>query len=255
MFIIKKISYYLYLIFLILNKKNYQDRISSQNSDEGDFLKEFIKKIDNKTFIELGFHPMEFNTISLMTENYMGTIVDGNIKNVFFMKIIKFFHNYKIRPVYKFLNRNNIFEFTKNKFGIFSIDVDGNDYWLLKEVLNSNNSFELIIVEYNSSFLDKSITVPYDPSFNRHAKHESGWYHGASLKAFIKLLKKYNYSLIKTIGGNNAFFIKKNQLSELNFKELNHDEAFEECILRNKWSKTTAKEQYEMIKNLEFIEI
>lgn len=252
---LKKIIHYWYLLGLLLNKKNYQNRISSQNSDEGKFLKEFIKKIDNKTFLELGFHPMEFNTISLMTENYVGTIIDGNMKNVFFMKMLKLFHNYKIRPVYKFLNKNNIFEFTKSKFGIFSIDIDGNDYWILKEILNLNNNFELIIVEYNSSFLDKSITVPYDPNFNRHAKHNSGWYHGASLKAFVKLLKRYDYSLIKTVGGNNAFFIKKYQLSKFNFKELDHYEAFEECILRNKWSKTTALDQYETIKNLELIEV
>ena len=50
-----------------------------------DFCKKFAK-IDNKTFLEMGY-PMEFNTISLMTENY----IDLKILKTFFMKMIKFF--------------------------------------------------------------------------------------------------------------------------------------------------------------------
>ena len=54
-----------------------------------------------------------------------------------------------------------------------------------------------MIVEYNSTFLNKSITTPYDENFERHDKHESGWYHGASLKAFIKLFNDYKSFFLK----------------------------------------------------------
>ena len=253
---IKKIKYYLYLTSLIFDKHKFFSKIKSQNDDlESKFLQEFIKKIDNKSFIEFGFHPLEFNTIHLMTSNFRGVLVDANKKNVLFLKILGFFQNYKIKVVDLFLNKENIVQVINKDYGIFSIDVDGNDYWLTKEVLESKRNFDLMIVEYNSSFLDKSITTPYDENFNRHNKHESGWYHGASLKAFIKLFNKKNYGLIKTTGGNNAFFVKRESLNKFGFKELTFEEAFEESKLRNLWSKKNAKEQFDVIKNLEYINI
>ena len=51
--------------------------------------------------------------------------------------------------------------------GCLSLDIDGNDYWILKKIINENICPEVIITEYNASFLDKSISVPYDESFDR----------------------------------------------------------------------------------------
>ena len=252
----RKIKYILYLASMLLSKKKFYRSIKSQNDNmESEFLMSFIKKIDNKSFIEFGFHPFEFNTIHLMTSEYSGTLVDCNKKNIFFMKLINLFHNYKLNIIDKFLNKENIIDVIKKDYGILSMDIDGNDYWLLKEILNKKNNFEVIIVEYNPSFLDKFITVPYDPIFSRHQKHHSGWYHGASLNAFIKLLNQKNYVLIKTTGGNNAFFVKKNSLKKFNFSELTFEEAFEESVLRNFFSKKNARQQYDEIKDLEYVEV
>jgi hypothetical protein len=253
---IKRIKYYLHLSSFFLNKKKFLSKIKSQNDDlESNFLQAFIQKIENKTFIEFGFHPFEFNTIHLMTSNFKGVLVDANKKNVFFMNILKFFHNYKIRAISTFLNKENIVEIVDDDFGIFSIDIDGNDYWLTKEILETNRNFELMIVEYNSTFLDKSITTPYDKNFNRHNKHESGWYHGASLMAFIKLFNQKDYALIKTTGGNNAFFIKRDSLNKYNFTEVEFKNAFEESKLRNLWSNKNAHQQFEVIKHLEYVTV
>ena len=63
------------------------------------------------------------------------------------------------------------------------------------------------------------------------------------------------YSLVKTTGGNNAFFVKRESLKKFNLNELTFNEAFEESKLRNSWSGINAKEQFEKIKNLEFIEV
>lgn len=253
---LKKFRYYLFLVYLVFNKDKFISKVKSQNNGlESFFLSKIVEKIKNKKFVELGFHPFEFNTINLMTLGYEGLLVDANKKNVFLMKIFSFFHNYKIKVHNIFLKIENINNILNKDFGIFSLDVDGNDYWLMKEVLNKSNNFELIIVEYNSSFLSKSITVPYDPYFDRHQKHKSGWYHGASLKAFIKLLNKNNYVLVKTTGGNNAFFVKKKSLKIFNLKELSYDQAFEESVLRNLWSKKNAQQQFNTIKHLEFVEV
>ena len=252
----RKIKYILYLASMLLNKKKFYKSIKSQNYDmESKFLKSFVDRIDNKSFIEFGFHPFEFNTIDLMKSKYSGTLVDSNKKNIFFMRLINLFHNYKLSIIEKFLNKENIIDIIKKDYGILSMDIDGNDYWLLKEILDRKNNFEVIIVEYNSSFLDKFITVPYDPVFSRHQKHDSGWYHGASLNAFIKLLNQKSYVLVKTTGGNNAFFVKKNSLNKFNFRELTFEEAFEESVLRNLFSKKNAQQQYDEIKDLEYVKV
>jgi hypothetical protein len=253
---IKKIKYYLYLIKFLFNKKNFILKSKSQNDNlESEFLQKIINKINNKSFLEIGFSPFEFNNIHLMIKNFKGHLVDCNIKNVIFMKLLNFFHNYSVKISNIFLNEKNIISILKSSYGIFSIDIDGNDYWLTKKVLENNVDFEVFIVEYNSTFLDKTITVPYDCNFNRHEKHASGWYHGASLNAFIKLFAKRNYALVKTIGGVNAFFVKKSSLFSLNLKEINFREAFQENLLRSKWSKKNAQQQFDVIKNLKFIEV
>ena len=70
-----KIKYILYLTSMLLNKKKFYKSIKSQNDNmESKFLMSFIEKIDNKSFIEFGFHPFEFNTIHLMTSKYFITI-------------------------------------------------------------------------------------------------------------------------------------------------------------------------------------
>jgi len=40
------------------------------------------------------------------------------------------------------------------------------------------------------------VTVPYDPMFDRHEKHERGFDHGASLSALTKLCAAHDYDLV-----------------------------------------------------------
>ena len=52
-------------------------------------------------------------------------------------------------------------DFIKERFdslGVLSIDVDGNDYWFLKELISTRPS--VIVVEYNASFGLEPVTVP-----------------------------------------------------------------------------------------------
>ena len=51
-----------------------------------------------------------------MTSNFKGVLVDANKKNALFMKILIFFHNYKVKVINLFLNKENIvfvFKFIK----------------------------------------------------------------------------------------------------------------------------------------------
>ena len=183
---------------IFLNKDNYFSKFKSQSeNNEKIFITKFYSKFETKFFLEIGFHWFQFNCMGLIEKNFEGFLIDGGKKkNIIVMKLLCYFHKFKVKVLHLFVKTNNILKILPKKLGILSIDIDGNDYWILKEILSSKSNIEMIVVEYNASFLDKSITVPYDENFNRHSKHKSGMYHGASLKAFIKLLNSYNYYFI-----------------------------------------------------------
>ena len=158
--------------------------------------------------------------------------------------------------MHKFIDKENISEILLfDKIGIFSIDIDGNDYWILKEILNKKIFPEIIVVEFNSTFQNKSFTVPYNKNFERFKMHKSGWYHGASIVAFDKLLKSNNYTLVRTIAGVNAFFVNKKILKKAKLKKIFSKNIKEENRVRKKLSKLNARQQFKKIKNLKFIKV
>jgi hypothetical protein len=156
-----------------------------------------------RTFIEFGFPPIEFNCAPLLG-SYKGLLVDGNERQIADAGAIL---PKSVTVKQMFITRENL-DFIADFFpeiGVLSIDVDGNDYWFLKELLPKRPS--VVCVEYNASMLGHSVTVPYDPSFARADKHPSGWYHGASLTALSKLCAQGGYGLAAvSTDGLNAFF-------------------------------------------------
>ena len=242
-----------FLIQVILNKNYFYKIAKSQNNNkENIFLKKISNKIKNKSFIEIGFHHLEFNSIGLIRNNFSGILIDGGRKiNCFIMKLIIFLTNKNVQVKNYFITKENCIKIiNKKKIGCISIDIDGNDYWIVKEILSNKIFPEIFVVEYNASFLNFPITVPYKKNFDRHKFDNTGFYHGASLKAFIKLFKKFDFKLIKTINGVNAIFVNSKFSNLKHLKEISFKDAYEEGVLRNKWSRSTAKDQYKLIKNL-----
>ena len=78
-----------------------------------------------RTFVEFGFHPIEFNCISLAKDSeWRGLLVDGNKRQV---EDARSLFSDRIKIIKSFLTLNNL-DFIKSifpKIGILSIDVDG----------------------------------------------------------------------------------------------------------------------------------
>jgi hypothetical protein len=93
------------------------------------------------------------------------------------------------------------------------IDLDGNDYWIWKEI-EFNPS--IVIMEYNSNFgIDRAITVPYEPDFDRTKAHSSYLYWGSSLKALHLVATTKGYEFIGcNSAGNNVYFIRKDKMND-----------------------------------------
>jgi hypothetical protein len=118
-------------------------------------------------------------------------------------------------------NIQSICQDATNKMGgidIFSLDIDGNDFWVLDSC--PLDGVEIIVVEYNPLFgAGLPVTVPRDDKFERRTKHYSCLYYGASLPAFISKLKDKDFAFIGTNRvGNNAFFIRSENLKKMSFK-------------------------------------
>ncbi len=164
-----------------------------------------------KTFVEFGFHPIEFNCIGFARRpDWRGLLIDGSARQVADARAIL---PERVRIVERFLTLDDL-GFIKSSFpeiGVLSIDVDGNDYWFLRELIDTRPA--VICVEYNSTFGLAPITVPYDPAFDRNEKHPRGWYHGASLTALAKLCAGHGYGLAAVSdAGANAFFTERGNL-------------------------------------------
>ena len=129
-------------------------RVSGQ-SDESDIILDLVAAESAPlTFVEFGFHPTEFNCIALR-DKASGLLIDGDHTTV---KLAKSLLPENVAVVHRFLTLDNL-DFIRTKFekiGVLSIDVDGNDYWFLKALIEVDPS--VISVEYNASFGLRSLS-------------------------------------------------------------------------------------------------
>ena len=214
-------------------------------SDETDILR-MLSSTTTKTFVEFGFHPIQFNCVELAkTKGWRGTLFDSDKRRVRDAASV-LPPRVSVKQAFLTVENLDIVASTFPKIGVLSIDVDGNDYWFLKELLNV--SPEVISIEYNASLGLDPITVPYDPAFDRMKKHHTGWYHGASLTAISQLCFRHGYGLAAVSkAGANAFFSKDGNLDPL--------QNWMPNALRDQWSKTTPKEQWQAIRHLPFVRV
>ncbi|HVU16823.1 MAG TPA: hypothetical protein VHD32_07855 [Candidatus Didemnitutus sp.] len=205
-----------------------------------------------KLFVEFGFTPEEFNCAGLIG-SFEGLLIDGDEQIVRRAQRILPRRLSVKRAFLDLENLGLIRDFCADRaLGILSVDVDGNDYWLLERSLDLRPV--CIVVEYNASFGLRPISVPYDKSFARHAKHESGWYHGASLTALSRLCGRGGYGLFDvTASGCNAFFVRSDTMDAAKF--VAPESAYRENRLRNQWSSTVAADQWQRIRHLEYVEV
>ena len=152
----------------------HEVKVFSQSGEDG-IIQFIISKIKNKncTFVEFGCENyVESNTRYLLyNNNWKGLIIDGNKENVNEIKKSNYHWKHDLTALNKFINKDNInnllgkYKFNEN-LGLLSIDMDGNDYWILKELKHILP--DIIICEYNSLLgKNNSITLKYNEKFNR----------------------------------------------------------------------------------------
>jgi hypothetical protein len=242
----------------------HERRYYSQNGEDGILLYLFSKiGARNKNFIEFGIEDgTECNAANLAINfGWSGLFIEGSPHLT--EKARKFYynrhkiHSERVKIVSEFLtveNVNQVFEQNSmiGEIDLLSIDIDGNDYWIWQSITCVQP--RVVVIEYNASFgIERSITVEYDPAFDAHRKHPTGWYHGASLRALVKLAKKKNYILAGCdSSGTNAFFVRAD-LAHGKIEEMFPDEAFYPSVPRLRIA--SQEDQWEIIRHLNYVEV
>lgn len=207
-----------------INELDY--KIFSQNGEDGiiDYLL-YELKIESPKFVEIGIGDYtECNTRFIFeTCNSKGLIVDciKNLKKKILNNII--FWKGDLIILEQFIDHKNINSLLiENKFDkdldLFSLDIDGVDYWILKEL--KNKFAKIAVIEFNPNFgPDLEITVPNIKNFNRTKYHYSNLCFGASLKAIINLMSSKGFIFVG-VNKNciNAFFVNEDEIKNINIE-------------------------------------
>lgn len=232
----------------------------SQNGEDGilDVLRKQLLN-NNRYFIEIGSADGMQNNSSwlVVAEQYNGLMIDGNPRLV--ERARRTIKNYSIgvECLDMFVNSKNIQYLKSIAFhsdpDVFSLDIDGIDYYIAKEIMDRGFRPKIFAVEYNSVFgAERSITIPYKDNFIFTKAHPTQLYYGVSIAAWKTFFRHYGYHFVTVDQkGVNAFFIDPSCF-EVNFlNEINGIEFAENIYQLGKF-KGTSETQFDLIKNQKF---
>lgn len=198
----------------------------SQQYEES-FIEFILSKIPSvkKHLVEFGawdgYHLS--NTRYFIEKGYSHLLVDGNNHG-----------NQEVKE--HFITAENCVEIlekydTPKSFDLFVIDIDGNDLYVLEEVLKNGYAPQLIVAEFNPIFQPtESKTIRYNPS---HTWGNDDYY-GFSFAAGVKMAEKHGYTCVFQENSLNMYLVKSDLVPEkpvLTY-EIKHDHAKSE---KNDW--------------------
>jgi hypothetical protein len=190
----------------------YSRRYFSQNDEDG-ILLEILRRIKltkPSTFLEFGVERgIECNTIILLALCWRGAWVGGEPLAFELPK------NARLAFSQRWITKDNAVDCALTSLAavgdklenvrVASIDIDGNDASVVRELLIAGLSPEVFIVEYNAKFPPPvEFEIPYD---DKHLWRGDD-YQGASLQTWAAILSDYQLIACND-NGVNAFFIKR----------------------------------------------
>lgn len=187
----------------------------SQNGEDGilDVLRSRLLE-PGRDFLEIGAaNGVQNNTSWLMvTEQYHGVMVEGN--PALSAKAARLLANCGIgvQFVQRFVTRENAAELAglcpTQQPDVFSLDIDGNDYYIADALLKAGLRPKIVVLEYNSVYgPERSVTIPYAAEFDYRRAHPTNLYYGVSLKGWQALwgAAGYRFVTVDRCGVNAVF--------------------------------------------------
>jgi hypothetical protein len=193
-------------------------RCFSQNGEDGILLYLFsLIRTTTRRCVEICCgNGIECNTANLIVNHgWTGLLIDGDEGSLRegrrFYKRCRDTWDYPPALVASWVTRANVNDLlATHGFGpgtegidLLSLDMDGIDYWVLEAMAVRPRA---IVLEYNTEMgPERAVSVPYRDDF----VSETPGHAGASLPAFVKLLRGRGYRLVGCQSyGFNAFFLR-----------------------------------------------
>ena len=265
------ISHSLAKATLLMNTRNIDPTLPetwefsafSQNGEDGivDYLVQNLKE-SNRYFIEIGSsRGVDNNSAWLaIVRKFSGIMVEGSYESHEVARKILSRLNIGVDCINLFVNKENIKELKNASLtttpDFFSLDIDGNDYYIMTEILDAGFKPKIIAVEYNSAYgPEKSLTIKYDPNFSFDIHGDQYLYYGVSIEGWRRFLCKIGYKYVTVDkNGVNAFFIWPDAFDD-SFCRSIKGSAFHENFYQMKKYRTDWEKQFDKISHREFVEI
>ncbi len=235
----------------------------SQNGEDGiiDVLRKQLKN-SNRYFIEIGSADGMQNNSSwlVVAEQYAGLMVEGNPELVSRARRLIPHYSIGAECVNMFVNAASVRELRSLALqtdpDVFSLDIDGVDYYIAEAIFKAGFRPKIFVVEYNSVFgPERSITVPYKEGFSFGAEHSTKLYYGASISAWRKLFSRHNYHFVTVDSkGINAFFVEPSCF-ESSFLDAIVGVPFKENLYQLRKFRGNHVDQFKLIEDQRFVDV
>jgi hypothetical protein len=235
----------------------------SQNGEDGvlDVLRKNLKS-SNRYFIEIGAADgIENNTgWLLVAEKYNGLLIDGSSYLIERARRTLVGYSIGAECHNMFVTKESVDSLKgmalNHEPDVFSLDIDGNDYYIAQAILQAGFRPRIFVVEYNSVFgPERSMTIEYQPSFVFTEAHPSHLYYGVSIAGWRKFFEQYGYRFITVDrNGVNGFFVDPEYFNSAFLDEINGLE-FAENYSQYKKFRIPSYQQFALIADQKFVSI
>ena len=235
----------------------------SQNGEDGviDVLRRKLLR-SNRYFIEIGASDgIENNTAWLaVAEKLSGLMIEGEPELA--RRANRMINSLSIGNECQnmFVTRENIADLKSLAYcsdpDVFSLDIDGNDYYIAEAILDSGFRPKIFVVEYNSVYgPERSVTIEYNKNFLFTSAHPSHLYYGVSIMAWRKLFEAQGYNFVTVErNGVNAFFVDRDCFTKDFLDGISPLEYAENRYQYRKF-RMLSERQFSLIKDKNFVTI
>jgi hypothetical protein len=191
---------------------------SSEERILGKYIAELLPPDHSQTVVDIGAgNGVRWsNTYSLFQKGWKGVGIEADGEK--FCRLVRAYKNLpQAHACHSTANPDNIVPLLKSLgvesgFSVLSVDIDGNDYWVLKAVLSEFRP-SLIVTEINEKIPPPlRFLCKYTP--DSHLRHH---FYGYSIAVLEDLCEEHDYGLLE-LEYNNAF-IAPRELTQAHFMD------------------------------------
>ncbi len=149
----------------------------------------------------------------VVAEKYSGMMVEGDARLEARANHMMMGYSLGAESRHMFVTKHNAQELKAMAFyedpDVFTLDIDGNDYYVAQALFDAGFRPKIFVVEYNSTYgPDQSITIEYRDDFYHTTAHPTHIYYGVSIAGWRKFFESKGYRFITVDqNGVNAFFV------------------------------------------------